>query len=136
MKTPTRRTRVGLAVLAAAGALVLGSCATDPGTPPVETPWMSAGCIDSSAPSAPDFGFSGVADQANNAWAYDTGGNVLSEDGTCTGTPTQYSAIVRADNSAGAIAKCAAAGLTVTTPPQISAWGYDAPTDAWACVDA
>lgn len=133
---PSRTVVVVVALLAVGAAL--SACAPDaPGDP--STRWLAAGCIDSAVPGVPDFRFSGVADAADNAsgFAVDEGvPPTLSEDGTCTGTPTDYNSIVRATDLAGAVSVCAGLDRPVVNPPRLIDFGYDVPIDAWACVEA
>ncbi len=117
----------------------LSACTTDPPATPEDpsTRWLAAGCVDSAVPGVPDFRFSGVANVASNAHGFATGSDpALSEDGTCSGTPTDYSSVVRAVDSAGAAAVCADLDLPVTNPPRLIDFGYNTPIDAWACVEA
>jgi hypothetical protein len=125
-----------LIVTAAVAALALGACAPDPGpSGPAPTPWLAAGCIDSTVPDVPDFSFSGIANQANNATGHDTGDG-LSSDGTCTGTPSDPNAVVRAADLSAAVTACAVVGSTVVNPPRLVDFGYQVPVDAWACIEA
>ena len=121
-----------LAPVAAVG-LALAAC-TPPPTP-TPTPWLGAGCIDSSVAGVPDFNFNGIANAAGNATSHAVGG-VVSEDGTCSGPVDDTGTIVRAVDSSAAIARCDAAGVTVTNPARLVDFGYEAPVDAWTCVDA
>ena len=136
--TRSRPTRAVVLVALLAAAAALSACTEDPPPPgDPSTPWLAAGCVDSVVPGVPDFRFSGVANAASNAHGFATGSDpALSEDGTCTGTPTDYSSVVRSADAAGAVAVCDDLGLTVTNPPRLVDFGYEVPIDAWACIDA
>ena len=130
---------MALAVVLAVAGLGMAACTEEPPSTPGDptTPWLAAGCLDSAVPGVPDFQFTGVANAANNAYGFATGGiPELSEDGTCTGTPTQHNSIVRSPDAAGAVTICGDLGLPVTNPPRLIDWGYDVPLDAWACIEA
>lgn len=135
-RSRTSRAAVMLVALMAVGG-VLSACGPDvpstPGDP--STPWLAAGCLSSAAPGVPDFRFNGIANAADNAHGLEVGG-VLSEDGTCTGTPTDYNSVVRAVDAAGAVAICASLDRPVVDPPRLIDFGYNVPIDAWACIDA
>lgn len=123
--------------LIAIGAALSACAPNSPGDP--STKWLAAGCIDSSVPGVPDFRFTGVANTASNAFGFATDEAIpptLSEDGTCTGTPTDYSSVVRAADAAAAATDCAGLGLPVVNPPRLVDFGYDTPIDAWACIEA
>ncbi len=135
----TARTRLVLAIVLATAGLAMAACTEDPPPDPGDptTPWLAAGCIDSVVSGVPDFYFNGVANAASNAHGFATGGDpALSEDGTCTGTPTEYNSIVRAGDAAAAIAACDDLGASVTSPPRLIDFGYNVPIDAWACIDS
>ena len=136
IRTGATARRVLLAAMAIA-AVAFAACSTPPAPDPT-TPWLPAGCIDSSTPGVPDINFSGVADVANNATAYQlTEEGAFSDDGTCTpGIAEMKGTIVRAADSAGAIDACDAAGVAgLTDPARLVDYGYAAPVDAWTCID-
>lgn len=114
--------------------MTLAACGTEPPSDP-STPWMAAGCKDSPTAGVPDFRFNGIANSLNNSTAFDTGGGVLSEDGTCTGTAIYPGTVVRGADQAAAVAACATLGITVTTPAHLVDSGYNVPIDAWTCID-
>lgn len=128
------RTRAWMLVPVALAAVMLAACTPPPTPSDPNTPWLEPGCIDSSIPGVPDFEFSGVADELENGTAFEVEGS-LSEDGTCTGTPTESGVIVRAADQSGAIAVCGGLGISVTNPARLVDFGYDAPIDAWTCLD-
>ncbi len=128
------RTRRRLVLPLSICALTLVAACTPPPEPDPTTPWMAAGCIDSDLPGVPDFRFNGVANTANNATAYLVDG-VYVDDGSCEGAETEKGTIVRAADQAGAIAECAALSIVVTSPGNLSEYGYAAPADAWACTN-
>lgn len=126
------RARLLLLAPVAVIGLAVVSCAPTPKPP---TPWLAAGCIDSSIPGVPDFNFNGFANQADNANSHAVGG-VVSDDGTCSGPVDDTGTIVRAADSAAAVTACDDAGQPVTNPARLVDFGYEAPVDAWTCVDA
>ncbi len=133
-----QRTVIVVALLAAAASL--SACTTDPPPTPGDptTPWLAAGCLDSPVPGVPDFYFTGIANAADNVYAFanDAVPPALSEDGTCTGTPTEHDVMVRTADAAGAIEICADLGQEVVNPPRPIDYGYVVPIDAWLCLDA
>ena len=130
-----RSRRMWLLLPMALAAAALAACAPPPTpNPDPTTPWLAPGCIDSSVPGVPDFEFSGTANELGNGIAFEVEG-ALSEDGTCTGDPTDSGVIVRAANAAGAVAVCGDLGIVVTNPARLVDFGYDAPVDAWTCLD-
>ena len=132
MEHRSPRTWLLLPVLLAAGALA--ACAPPPTPADPTTPWFEPGCVDSSIPGIPDFRFSGVANEVGNGIGFEVEG-MLSEDGTCTGEESTPGTIVRAATQAGAIAACADLEITVTNPARLVDFGYEAPIDAWTCLD-
>lgn len=134
MKTiASKRARVMLIAPLVVAGFALAACTTPPTTTP-PTPWLEAGCIDSSVPGVPDFNFNGQANEADNATSHATGG-VVSEDGSCSGAVDDTGTIIRASDSAGAVTACDAVGITVTDPARLVDFGYEAPIDAWTCID-
>lgn len=134
----TRRGRMATLVALVAVGTALSACGSPPPTD-TSTRWLAAGCIDSAVPGIPDFQFTGVANTANNANGFATDDlepPTLSDDGTCTGTPTDYSSVVRSTDAAGAAGICTGLGLSVVNPPRLVDFGYAAPLDAWACIEA
>ncbi len=130
LKSRTRMLLVGSVAVLGLGA---AACTAPPATTP-PTPWLDAGCIDSSVPGVPDFNFNGQANEADNATSHGVGG-VTSEDGTCSGPVESSGSIVRAANSAAAVVVCDDIGVSVTNPARLTDFGYAAPGDAWTCVD-
>lgn len=128
------RARAWLLVPVALAAVMLAACTPPPTPTDPTTPWLEPGCLDSSLPGIPDFEFNGIANELENGIGFEVDG-MLSEDGTCTGEPVQPGTIVRAADSAGAVAICGGLGVTVTNPARLVDFGYDAPIDAWTCLD-
>jgi len=136
MKQHISHARTLLVLPVALAAVALAACAPPPTpAPDPSTRWFEAGCVDSTLPGVPDFAFTGIANQLGNAVAFEVGG-VLSEDGTCTGDEVESGVIVRAADAAGAVAVCDSLGVVVTNPTRLVDFGYDAPIDAWTCLDA
>jgi hypothetical protein len=132
-----RRARAALVAMTAFAAVGLAACVDNPPAQNPGTPWLAAGCIDSSVPGVPDFLFNGFANVANNATAFQlTEEGAFSEDGTCTpGIATMSGTIIRAADSAEAIEVCDSLGSPVTDPARLVDYGYAAPIDAWTCLD-
>lgn len=125
-----------LAILFAAFSVVaLAACVEEPPPTDPNTPWMEPGCYSSDMEGVPDFEFSGQANTFHNSTGFfDEDGNLV-EDGSCEGTPGEPGTVVRANGNDAAIAACAGAGITVSTPPQLVDYGYNTPVDAWACIN-
>ncbi len=129
--------RVLLAATAIA-AFALSACTTPPAPTDPSTRWLPAGCVDSSVPGVPDIDFTGVANVLNNASAYQlTPEGAFSEDGSCTtGIAVEKGTIVRASDSAAAAQICTDLGVAdITDPARLVDYGYDAPIDAWTCIN-
>jgi hypothetical protein len=135
-RTALRRVILGATAFATLG---LAACTTPPTpTPDPSTRWLPKGCVDSSVPGVPDIDFSGVANVVNNATAHQLNEEgAFSEDGTCTkGIAEEKGTIVRAADSAAAAQICTDLGVAgIDDPARLVDYGYDAPIDAWTCIN-
>ncbi len=132
------RVRAGVLIPLSVAALMAAAACVPPPEPEPDpsTPWLAAGCLDSTDEFAPDVLFSGVANVVGNAQSFvdEEGTPIL--DGSCDGLEGEGGTIVRAATQAAAITVCADLGIVVHDPPLLAEWGYPTPNDAWACINA
>lgn len=121
--------RCGVVVLV--GGLTMAAC-----TPPPPTPWIAAGCLDSSVTGQADVLYSGTENQLNNVSVYGTPPLSPSTNGSCSGDFILFSTVVRAADQAVAHDLCVSIGAPpapFTEPTKLQALGYNVPADAWGC---
>jgi hypothetical protein len=112
-----------IAITAGCTPISSGPTSTPSTTAPV---WLAAGCLDSATPGRLDLDYSGTPNLHGNLRPHH------STDGTCTGPPIYYDALVRASSQAEADEACGAIEA-FPLAHQLALAEISGPADAYIC---